>query len=183
MDRRGQPVWRLNLKALLYHRWLGVTLAGTSLVAVMIAMAAKRRNSPGVMRLYRFAVIFCAVGVGIVGHFGGTLTYGSDYFAAVFKSPTAVPPPPTPQAAPVEASAQEAQVLLYGTAEQVRETRIKLGLAKLPPPPVPPNVNAPVNNDIDRFIIAKWQAAHLDAANHPPELCDDATFASASISI
>ena len=77
----------------------------------------------------------------------------------------------------MEASAQEAQVLLYGTAEQVRETRIKLGLAKLPPPPVPPNVNAPVNNDIDRFIIAKWQAAHLDTANHPPELCDDATFA------
>src|SRR5207248_3158232 len=46
----------------------------------------------------------------------------------------------------------------------------------MPPAPVPPQVDAPINNDIDRFIVAKWQEAKLVSAKSPPERCDDATF-------
>ena len=54
--------------------------------------------------------------------------------------------------------------------------RRQLRLTLLPPPPAPPAVSAPAFNEIDRFIIAKWQAAGLDAFQHPPPVCDDATF-------
>jgi hypothetical protein len=69
------------------------------------------------------------------------------------------------------------ETLLFGTAQEVRDTRIKLRLAKLPPPPTPPAVDAAVNNDIDRFIVAKWQSAGLDSAKNVPAICDDSTFA------
>jgi hypothetical protein len=43
--------------------------------------------------------------------------------------------------------------------------------------PTPPEVSTPAFNAIDQFIAAAWKKAGLDAYQHPPEVCDDATFA------
>lgn len=45
-------------------------------------------------------------------------------------------------------------------------------LARLPGPPPVPVAYAPVYNQVDAFIAAKWQAKHFPV----PPLCDDATF-------
>ena len=74
------------------------------------------------MRWYRLALFTCAIGVGIVGHFGGTLTYGSDYYTAIFH-PTAQPSP-TVAPKPVETEPDTTQVLMFGTAQEMRDTRI-----------------------------------------------------------
>ncbi len=169
-------------KALVYHRWLGVALAGASSVAAIFAIMTKQRAS--MLRVYRIGVFVCAIGVAIVGHFGGTLTYGDDYYTAIFRAPSQPSPPqspPSPAPTVVATSAtpdvDATQTLLFGTAEEVRNTRIQLRLAKTPPQPTPPTVDGPVNNPIDQFIVAKWKSAKLDSAVHPPVLCDDATFA------
>jgi hypothetical protein len=49
-------------------------------------------------------------------------------------------------------------------------------LKELPPVAAPPEVDTPTFNPIDQFIAARWKAAGLDAHEHPPEICDDATF-------
>lgn len=54
--------------------------------------------------------------------------------------------------------------------------RRALRTKQLPPIASPPQVSVPANNAIDQFIAAMWQKAGLDAYQHPPELCDDATF-------
>lgn len=51
------------------------------------------------------------------------------------------------------------------------ELRVK-HLARLPHPPVIPIVNAPVFNEIDRFITAKWR----DKKFPTPPVCDDTAF-------
>jgi hypothetical protein len=68
------------------------------------------------------------------------------------------------------------QVFLFGTAEEARLARIRLRLASLPPAPAPPEVQGPVANEVDRFIVAKWREAKLPEYESPPALCDDATF-------
>lgn len=57
-------------------------------------------------------------------------------------------------------------------AEQFAARRAQR-LSLLPPPPAVPKVDAPANNPIDNFIVAKWASA-VPAAQ--PALCDDAAF-------
>ena len=122
----------------------------------------------------------CALLVGVVGHFGGTLSYGEDYYTSIFRpranvtlaSSKATIPTTNPTTAP----ADPVDVFLFGTAEQAKQQRIRMRLASMPPAPIPPQLDAPINNDIDRFIVARWQEAKLDSATNPPEICDDTTF-------
>ncbi|HVX64237.1 MAG TPA: DUF1549 and DUF1553 domain-containing protein [Pirellulales bacterium] len=62
-------------------------------------------------------------------------------------------------------------------SEQMLVERRAHRLKQAARPPEPPKVDQPTNNAIDQFIVASWKQAGLDAAQKPPELCDDATFA------
>lgn len=64
-----------------------------------------------------------------------------------------------------------------GDSERMLVERRAHRLKQAPRPPTPPKVDQPANNAIDQFIVASWRKAGLDAAEEPPELCDDATFA------
>src|SRR5947209_1183176 len=57
-----------------------------------------------------------------------------------------------------------------------QKLRRELRLSLVPKPPEPPAANAPDLNPIDAFIAAKWKQSNLPEAEHPPELCDDASF-------
>jgi len=60
--------------------------------------------------------------------------------------------------------------------EELMILRRNLRLSYLSSPPTPPQVSLPTYNAIDQFITAQWQTARLNAADHPPEVCDDITF-------
>ncbi len=60
--------------------------------------------------------------------------------------------------------------------EEQFAARRALRLGLVAPAPPPPKVRGPVFNEIDQFVAAKWEAAGLPEARHPPPLCDDATF-------
>jgi uncharacterized membrane protein/YHS domain-containing protein len=175
------------MKTLALHRWLGVSLAAASMVAAIMGMSARRWPKPRVVKLYRWSTVLCALLVAVVGHFGGTLTYGPDYYTSIFHQPAAMPPPPPmvmategpigkPTTQPSLATDMELRALMFGTPDEVRMTRIKMRLAMVPKPARPPEVKGPAANPIDRFIVGQWEKAKLDAAERPPELCDDATF-------
>lgn len=72
----------------------------------------------------------------------------------------------------------EYQKLLFvaDPVEQIvkkREFRIKL----LPEPPTPPDVTAPVYNEVDRFIAAKWETdGSENLRDLVPDVCDDVTY-------
>jgi hypothetical protein len=60
--------------------------------------------------------------------------------------------------------------------EQQFAARRAYRLSLVPPAPKPPVVSSPGYNEIDRFIVAKWEADKLPEAKSPPPVCDDATF-------
>jgi mono/diheme cytochrome c family protein len=49
-------------------------------------------------------------------------------------------------------------------------------LASLPKAAPAPDVQGPVFNDLDKFIVAKWQNDGLKEAQQPPSVCSDAVF-------
>jgi len=61
-----------------YHRWLGVGVAGLSLVTLMIGINAQQQKKG--LGLYRLLLTICALMVGFGAHFGALLVYGPDYF-------------------------------------------------------------------------------------------------------
>jgi len=60
--------------------------------------------------------------------------------------------------------------------EQLFAERRRVRITSLGKPPVPPAVEAPGGNEIDRFIVDRWRAVELPESSRPPGLCDDATF-------
>jgi uncharacterized membrane protein/YHS domain-containing protein len=175
-------------KTLFLHRWLGITLAAGAVLMVVVATVARARPSPFISRTARAGMVFCALLVAVVGHFGGTLSYGEDYYTSIFKpvarqaavasavAPTTEPSSQAPTALQQadKAASDPMQIFLFGTSDEAKAQRIRMRLAAQPPPPAPPQVKAPVNNEIDRFIVAKWNADAVQPA--ASEVCDDATF-------
>ncbi len=70
---------------LFYHRWLGVAVGGLSLVLIPLAMGVHRFRRSALRRLYLGCMVVLAIGTGVVGHFGGSLVYGSDYYVKAFE--------------------------------------------------------------------------------------------------
>lgn len=70
-----------------------------------------------------------------------------------------------------------AELLFAPDNERAFIARRQIRLGVVPRPADPPSVSAEAWNEIDRFIIAAWEGAGLDAAVRPPPVCDDATFA------
>jgi uncharacterized membrane protein len=58
-----------------WHRWLGTTGAGVTLVAALATFGGTNR-----LWLYRIALLGAGVLVAITGHLGGLLVFGPDFF-------------------------------------------------------------------------------------------------------
>lgn len=77
------------------HRWLGIALAGTAVVALAAGLLARRRHA--FVWAYR-ALLFAGAGlVGYVGHLGGILVHGEGRYVEALFPPAATiaeqPPP------------------------------------------------------------------------------------------
>ena len=78
---------------------------------------------------------------------------------------------------PADATQHWTDVLIFSADrnEQFAARRaLRLGLVA--PAAPPPKVAGPVFNEIDQFVEAKWKESKLPEAQHPPPVCDDATF-------
>jgi uncharacterized membrane protein/YHS domain-containing protein len=63
------------------HRWLGVSTAVTALTAAILYETAKRTNDRSSRIGYRVALTLATLLVGLTGHLGASLIYGTDYFS------------------------------------------------------------------------------------------------------
>ncbi|MEP7143344.1 MAG: DUF2231 domain-containing protein, partial [Ferruginibacter sp.] len=66
------------------HQWAGIATACLGGLAVFFLLRIRSRKLPGLLKTYRGILFFTAVGVSVAGHFGGSLTHGSDYLSETF---------------------------------------------------------------------------------------------------
>ena len=73
---------------LFWHQWLGIGVAVTAIVAYLIKVRAEREYSPAVLSNAFAIVLFCNLAMLMgTGHYGGSLTHGSDYLTAYMPNP------------------------------------------------------------------------------------------------
>ena len=63
------------------HQWIGIATASLGALALFLLLRNQKSSQPWVIKAYRGLLFFTAFGVIVAGHFGGSLTHGSDYLA------------------------------------------------------------------------------------------------------
>ncbi len=64
-----------------FHRWGGIAVTLLAMVFAAIALRDRVKPSPALRRTWNLGVLVSAGIVGLVGHWGGSLTYGEDLYA------------------------------------------------------------------------------------------------------
>ena len=75
----SSAIGRTESTTLALHRWLGVGTAGLAAGVALLIPIARFQKGELLNRLRLLGVLASAALVGLVGHFGGQLVYGSDY--------------------------------------------------------------------------------------------------------
>jgi uncharacterized membrane protein len=82
-EQQGYGGWQRGMDApIFWHRWGGVLVA---VLSTMVAMLAAVSSERGANSLWKLSVLVIALLVGWVGHEGGELTYGSDFYSRAFQ--------------------------------------------------------------------------------------------------
>ncbi|OYP35769.1 c-type cytochrome domain-containing protein [Rhodopirellula sp. MGV] len=68
-----------------WHRWSGVIVTVLSVVFALIALSGLRRQDPSKAKIWKSGLLLIAVLVGLVGHQGGELSYGKDFYPKAFR--------------------------------------------------------------------------------------------------
>ncbi|WP_153795939.1 DUF1549 domain-containing protein [Foetidibacter luteolus] len=63
------------------HQWTGIATALLGVLALVILRRAEKQNNSSLVKAYRGVLFFTALGVSVAGHYGGSLTHGSDYLS------------------------------------------------------------------------------------------------------
>lgn len=63
------------------HQWTGIATVCLGAIALYFLLRARRHNRAGLVKAYRGILFFTAAGVSVAGHFGASLTHGSDYLS------------------------------------------------------------------------------------------------------
>src|SRR5690606_33842571 len=70
-------------EALSLHQWLGVATAVLGLLSfVLLRRTLAQSSRRGLVKSYRAVLFIAAFGVSLTGHFGASLTHGSDYLTS-----------------------------------------------------------------------------------------------------
>lgn len=78
------------------HRWWGTIISGLSLIsAIALTILRKKEIRSRPYHINNAAILFCALVIGFVGHFGGQLTYGETYVDDAVKELIYGPPEKT----------------------------------------------------------------------------------------
>ena len=65
------------------HQWSGIATAVLAAAAFYFFLLFGRTNNRRLLNAYRAVLIFCVIGVTIAGHYGASLTHGTDYLTEV----------------------------------------------------------------------------------------------------
>lgn len=68
-----------------WHRWSAVIVTIASSVLAVVALASLRSDNPNLTRVWKSGLLVVALLVGLVGHQGGELTYGKDFYPKAFR--------------------------------------------------------------------------------------------------
>ncbi|MEO5997045.1 MAG: DUF1549 domain-containing protein, partial [Chitinophagaceae bacterium] len=64
------------------HQWTGIATAGLGLISVIFLYLIQLRKHPAFIKPYRVVLVITGVGVAVAGHFGASLTHGTDYLSS-----------------------------------------------------------------------------------------------------
>ena len=67
------------------HRWSGVIVTALSLLLAIVALLASWKDSEKLTRLWKVGLLVIAGMIGAVGHQGGELSYGADFYPKAFR--------------------------------------------------------------------------------------------------
>jgi hypothetical protein len=78
---------------------------------------------------------------------------------------------------PIATSTELLNAFIFGDDKDEQfAARRAIRLSLVSPAAPPPKVSGPTFNEIDHFIVAKWESSKLPEATSPPPVCDDETF-------
>jgi uncharacterized membrane protein len=98
------------------HRWSGVIVTIVSCLLAVIALLAVWTASPRLTKIWKVGLLVCAAMVGAVGHQGGELSYGTDFYPRALRILTGQ----TEKATPVDAVTVEETALIEVTSPAKR---------------------------------------------------------------
>ena len=78
------------------HRWSAVVVTIFSSVFAIIALVAVRKDSEKLTKLWKVGLVVCAGMVGAVGHQGGEMSYGKDFYPRALRILTGAQSDPEP---------------------------------------------------------------------------------------
>ncbi|MGI9473705.1 MAG: c-type cytochrome domain-containing protein [Rubripirellula sp.] len=91
------------------HRWSAVIVTVLSVVFAIVALMALWKDSEKLTGVWKIGLLACAAAVGAVGHQGGEMSYGKDFYPKAWRILTgASEEPESVEAATSEASSSEA---------------------------------------------------------------------------
>ncbi|QHT67477.1 DUF1549 domain-containing protein [Rhodocytophaga rosea] len=65
------------------HQWTGIATAFLSIITLSFLLMIERQHQVSFVKAYRGILFFTAFGVSVAGHYGASLTHGSDYLTSV----------------------------------------------------------------------------------------------------
>lgn len=91
------------------HRWSGVIVAIASSLFAIIALLSIWKDSPSLTKTWKIGLLVCAGMVGAVGHQGGEMSYGADFYPKAWRILTGASDQPASVDVepPIEATADE----------------------------------------------------------------------------
>lgn len=78
------------------HRWSAVVVTIFSSVLAIIALVAIRKDSKKLTKVWKIGLVVCAGMVGAVGHQGGEMSYGKDFYPRALRILTGAQADPEP---------------------------------------------------------------------------------------
>ncbi|MEM6979941.1 MAG: c-type cytochrome domain-containing protein [Planctomycetota bacterium] len=99
---KGYGAWtKIDLDGeIFWHRWSAVIVTVLSTILAMIALLGLRSGSASLTRVWKVGLLVVAGMVGAVGHQGGELTYGHDFYPKAFRILLGQPDPESVAAEP-----------------------------------------------------------------------------------
>ncbi len=67
------------------HRWSGVIVSAAATLFALIALVALWKDSPALTTTWKVGLLICAGMVGAVGHQGGEMSYGKDFYPKAWR--------------------------------------------------------------------------------------------------